>query len=218
MNLLQNPSFENGWQDVGNSQHPNHYEIQWHTYPEHENPVDPAAWSRFQLGEARVLHTNDLPEPSHPHHIAIPDGDHLSKLFAGSKSIWFLLKQTVIGLTPGVHSFSFRVLPDLVQKYLEDGGKEYAPDPMSGRVRMWMGDDNSGWISPSFGEWQEMLIESHLEATSVQVAIEVMAPHPLQGNNWFFDDLHLERVEEVEQIVIDIPPGRRVNRVVLELE
>lgn len=218
--MIVNGSFENGHYDIGNSQIPNGWGLMWYLYPHTINEIDGAEHSQFKVGEGRVLHKTQIPPAGNPHHIEIPHGENLVKLFSGYKSIYTRFWQLAEITKEGVYELTVTILPDLVESYNPDGSKVYAPDPMSGRIKLFCGEGGQDWIHATFGQWQE-ISKVFFVATPghYNVGLEMMSPHPIEGNNWFIDNIKLVKVEEgPEPLIIEIPEGREVDRIEVYLK
>ena len=102
--------------------------------------------------EVRVLTAEFLPPQEHS--TFIWDGEQTLKVFKGSGAISFRLKTSVF-LEPGTYLFVIRVFPDLVDAYLGDGQKVWAPDPLSGEVAVIVQGVQQPWQFPRFGQKNE---------------------------------------------------------------
>lgn len=200
INLLQNASFEGGWYHPGGVpelQIPNAWDFAWQTGPTGygDNPWD--VWVR---PEVRVLPSEQL--PAHEHPLFIWEGDQTVKVFKGYGAISFTLSQPV-QLTPGTYIFELSVFPDLVVGYNEDGSKIWAPDPLSGEVKLLAGRATTNWLLPTFGEKNTYYLVFYIEETqTVQMGAAMRGRYAIRNNGWFMDDWALWKA-----IGPTLPPG-----------
>jgi hypothetical protein len=185
-NLLPNPSFEEGWYHpggIGELQAPNRWTLEWEEGP---NYLDPDPWNAWVRPEVRVLSPEFLPPDEQDDFIW--DGQQTLKVFKGSGAISFRLKTTV-PLQPGSYLFVIQLFPDLVDAYLGDGQKVWAPDPLSGEVAFIVRGVQQPWQFPRFGRRNEY---SHLftvtEAGLVELGVAVRGRWAITNNGWFLDD------------------------------
>lgn len=191
-NLLPNPSFEGGWYHVNGIpelQVPNGWQLAWE---QGSNPLpeDPAPWVR---PESRVLPPDFLPVEEHD--LFIWDGRQTVKIFKRQGAVSFHLTSRV-NLQPGTYVLEIYVFPDLIVDY-ENGEKVWAPDPLSGEVRLIAGPWSTDWMLPTFGQRN-----TYRHLFQVDVAQEVEVGAAMRGrwailnNGWFMDDWRLVRVED----------------------
>lgn len=184
-NLLPNGSFEGGWT------HPNGApELQIPTgwqfkYAEGTNVLDPDPWNKWVRPEVRVLPSAFLPPAEHD--LFIWDGDQTVKVFKGSGAISFELT-TAVFLQPGTYLLVINVFPDLVVGY-DNGQKIWAPDPLSGEVKLIAGNGTTGWMLPTFG--QKNRFQTTFTVTQPQTVVVGAAMRgrwAILNNGWFMDD------------------------------
>lgn len=189
-NLLPNPSFEEGWYHINGVpelQVPNRWQLDWE---EGENPLDfePAPWVRPEI---RVLPTDFLPEDEHE--LFIWDGVQTVKIFKGQGAISFRLT-TSVHLEPGSYLLEIHVFPDLVDEY-EGGEKVWAPDPLSGEVRLLAGDGDTDWMLPRFGQKNTFTHAFSVPAPGeYRVGAAMRGRWAILNNGWFMDDWSLVRI------------------------
>ena len=188
INLLPNPSFEQGWYHPGGIpelQIPANWSLQWEMG---ENPLGGIPWVR---PECRVLPPDFL--PPHERSMFIWDGQHTVKIFKGQGAISFRLV-TSLSLPPGVYRMDINVFPDLVVDYV-NGDKVWAPDPLSGEVRFIVGNGGSDWILPVFGMRNTL---SHVftleEKQTITIGAAMRGRWAILNNGWFMDDWGLFRI------------------------
>ena len=190
--MLPNPSFEEGWYNlygIPELQVPNQWTLEW---DEGYNPLTSDPWNDFVRPESRVLSRAFLPPHEHP--LYIWGGDHTVKIFKGSGAVSFRLL-TSIYLETGTYVLEINVFPDLVMGYTPDGYKIWAPDPLSGEVRLIVGDGGSGWMLPAFGTRNTMthsFVISQGQLTAIGVGIRGRWAIP--NNGWFMDHWSLRRI------------------------
>ena len=184
-NLLSNPSFEEGWY------HPDGIpELQipagWQFKNEvGENPLDPDEWNEWVRPEVRVLSSAFLPPEEHD--LFIWDGDQTVKAFKGSGAISFELT-TAVTLQPGTYLLVIHVFPDLVVGY-DNGQKIWAPDPLSGEVKLIAGNGTTGWMLPIFGQKNRFQTTFTVAQTqTVTIGAAMRGRWAIENNGWFMDD------------------------------
>lgn len=189
-NLLPNPSFEGGWYHIGGEpelQVPEQWDFNWEHGP-NPLPEDPAPWVRPEI---RVLPEDFLPADEHD--VFIWDGEQTVKIFKGSGAISFQLT-TELTLQPGTYLLQINVFPDLVDHY-EEGQKVWAPDPLSGEVRLVAGAQSTGWMLPEFGRKNSFSHTFRLDGPEViRVGAAMRGRWAIENNGWFMDDWGLYRV------------------------
>lgn len=189
-NLLPNPSFEEGWYHIDGIpelQVPNQWQLAWE---QGDNPLDedPAPWVR---PESRVLTPDFL--PADEHEIFIWEGEQTVKIFKGTGAVSFRLT-TNVWLEPGSYVLEVHVFPDLVDEYV-GGEKVWAPDPLSGEVRLIAGDGGTEWMLPTFGRKNTYAHLFRVEtAQEVRVGAAMRGRWAILNNGWFMDDWGLVRV------------------------
>ncbi len=200
MSLLNNPSFEGGhyqWNDVPEMAIPRRWDF-WFAkddiakLPRQDDPWFPpemVVWNR----DHAPLDERDL---------FFRDGQFIVKGFGGWKPIWFSLFQDVSGLTVGQrYLFTVPIYPDLVVDYDVNDNKVFAPDPLSGEVRLAASSTGTEWLNGTdieFGEYNILTLEFVADATTMQLSIECRGRWGLQNNGWFIDALELEAIGEPE--------------------
>lgn len=191
-NLLPNPSFEEGWYHIDGIpelQVANQWQLSWEAGP---NPLDedPAPWVR---PEARVLPPDFLPADEHD--LFIWDGRQTVKIFKRQGAISFRLT-TRVTLQPGTYLLEIFVFPDLVDEY-EGDQKVWAPDPLSGEVRLIAGPWSTDWMLPAFGQKNRYAHTFHLDAAQdVEVGAAMRGRWAILNNGWFMDDWRLVRIAD----------------------
>lgn len=189
-NLLPNPSFEEGWYHIDGIpelQVPNQWQLDWE---QGENPLDfePAPWVRPEI---RVLPPDFLPEDEHE--LFIWDGLQTVKIFKGQGAISFRLTANV-HLEPGSYLLEVHVFPDLVDEYV-GGEKVWAPDPLSGEVRLLAGNEETDWTLPTFGQKNTFTHAFSVAAPGeYRVGAAMRGRWAILNNGWFMDDWRLVRI------------------------
>lgn len=190
-NLLPNASFEGGWyhpNGIPELQIPDRWLFEW---DEGENPFSPDPWNDFVRPEVRVLPATFLPPEEHE--LFIWDGEHTVKIFKdwGAISIRLL---TDVYLQPGAYLLEASVFPDLIVDYV-NGEKVWAPDPLSGEVRLIAGSGDTGWLLPAFGQKNTFVYSftvSHPQ--TVRVGVALRGRYAIRNNGWFMDDWWLYQI------------------------
>jgi hypothetical protein len=187
-NLLPNPSFEEGWYNLNGIpelQVANRWTLEWE---EGTNPLDPDPWNAFVRPETRVLSRVFI--PSHEHALYIWDGDHTVKIFKGAGAISVRL-WTSTYLEPGRYRFQIQVYPDLVVDYV-NGEKVWAPDPLSGEVRLYTSVGGTDWMLPVFGARNTFFYDFVVEQGGItQLGVALRGRWAIANNGWFVDDWSL---------------------------
>ena len=189
-NLLSNPSFEEGWYHIDGIpelQVPNQWQLDWESGT---NPLDhdPAPWVR---PESRVLTPDFL--PAREHAIFIWDGSQTVKIFKGQGALSFRLTSNV-HLEPGSYLLEIHVFPDLVDEYV-DGQKVWAPDPLSGEVRLVVGDHPTDWVLPAFGQKNTFTHAFRVDTPQdLRIGAAMRGRWAIENNGWFMDDWSLTRI------------------------
>ncbi len=200
INRLPNPSFEGGWYHPGNIpelQIPDEWTFTWETGP---TGFGNEPWDVWVRPEVRVLPSIQLPPHEHP--LFIWDGDQTVKIFKGYGCISFQMRTTV-WLEPGKYVLEMSVFPDLVVDYDDEGNKIWAPDPLSGEVKLGSNNNLTDWILPTFGQknsYYYVFIVSQAQNVPIQVAMR--GRYAIRNNGWFMDDWWLWQQNDLA-----LPPG-----------
>jgi hypothetical protein len=191
-NLLPNPSFEEGWYNlygIPELQVANRWTLEW---DEGTNPLDPDPWNAFVRPETRVLSREFI--PPHEHDLYIWDGNHTVKIFKGTGAISVRLWAST-QLEPGRYRFEIQVFPDLVVGYTPDGQKIWAPDPLSGEVRLYTSAGGTVWMLPTFGTRNTFAYEFTLGQGGItQLGVALRGRWAITNNGWFVDNWSLVRL------------------------
>ncbi|MHC4735774.1 MAG: hypothetical protein ACYTDW_15155, partial [Planctomycetota bacterium] len=218
INLLPNPSFEDGWyhpDDVPELQIPNGWDFEYAPSDE-PNPIDPADHSKFKRPEVRVLPVDQL--PVHEQDIFILDGDHTLKIFKGYGA-WRAKFTQIIALESGVYRFTVKLWPDLIKKYV-GSSKVWADDSQKrdGLMRFLLEGEAGPWqpVEPpptgavqGVEHWRTFELEFSADG-EIDIGIEIMCPFALDNSGVFADGWTLERVAD------PAPPCRGEPRVQYE--
>jgi hypothetical protein len=192
VNLLPNPSFEEGWYHIGGLpelQVANHWTLEWDVG---SNPLDPDPWNEFVRPESRVLNGDFLPEGEHD--LFIWDGDYTAKIFKREGATSFRLF-TNVNLDPGTYQLEINVFPDMIDGYTEEGAKIWAPDPLSAELRFISGNNVGTWIFPTFGERNTYRHAFQVNASGqVRVGVAFRGRWAIVNNGWFMDDWSLNQL------------------------
>ncbi len=192
VNLLPNGSFENGWYNmngVPELQLPNSWRFEWDTGP---TGFGSEAWDVYVRPETRVLSRSFLPPQEHP--LFIYDGDHTVKIFKGNGAISVRLL-TDVTLDPGTYELKINFFPDLVVGY-DGGAKIWAPDKLSGDVRLIAAGGSTGWILPAFGQRNTLTYQFSIgQRQTVTVGAALRGRFAILNNGWFIDDWSLRRLQ-----------------------
>lgn len=191
-NLLPNASFEEGWYHINGIpelQVPNRWVLEWESG---DNPLDPDPWNDWVRPEIRVLSADFLPPAEHG--LFIWDGRQTVKVFKGQGAISFRLL-TDVYLEPGNYQFEIYFFPDLVDDYTDGGEKIWAPDPLSGEVRLVLGGQTTEWVLPTFGQKNRLAHTFSVETGQVmRLGAAIRGRWAIENNGWFVDDWSLQRL------------------------
>ncbi len=192
-NLLPNPSFEEGWyhpHGIAELQIPNNWGFEWDEGP---TGFGTEVWDRYVRPEVRVLPSSQI--PPHERSLFIYDGDYTVKAFKGYGAISFRLF-TDVTLAAGTYVFEIKVFPDLVMDYV-DNQKVWADDPLSGEIRLFAGNNSTGWMLATFGQKNTRTYVFTLEEPqTIRVGAGIRGRFAIVNNGWFMDDWSLRRVEQ----------------------
>ncbi|MFZ1397573.1 MAG: hypothetical protein WAS33_11770 [Candidatus Promineifilaceae bacterium] len=184
-NLLANGSFEQGWYHIDNIpelQIPNGWQF---SYAKGSNTLDPDPWNVWVRPETRVLSSAFLPPEEHA--LFIWDGNQTVKVFKGFGAIQFELT-TNVTLQPGTYVLVINVFPDLVVGY-DNGQKIWAPDPLSGEVKLIAGNGTTGWLLPQFGQKNRFQTTFTVASPqTVKIGAAMRGRWAIENNGWFLDD------------------------------
>jgi hypothetical protein len=189
-NLLPNPSFEEGWyhpNSIPELQIPNQWIFEW---DEGYNPLAPE--HDFVRPEVRVLSKDYLPPEERD--LFIWDGNYTVKVFKGYGAISFRLI-TSSYLEPGSYQLEINVFPDLVVGYTSGGSKIWAPDPLSGEVRLTAEGQSTGWLLPTFGQKNTIRYNFNVnQGKIVYITAAFRGRWAILNNGWFMDDWRLTKL------------------------
>jgi hypothetical protein len=194
VNLLPNPSFEEGWYHANGLpelQVPDQWRLEW---DEGGNSLDPDPWNRYVRPESRVLSGAFL--PANEHKLFIWDGSQTVKIFKKEGALSFRLLTDVF-LEPGTYFFEINIFPDMIDGYAGTGKKIWAPDPLSGELRFIVNLPAGDWILPTFG--QKNTYHHAFELTSpqkVHLGVAFRGRWAIENNGWFMDDWSLEQLSQ----------------------
>lgn len=167
----------------------NHWSLEWDIG---YNPLDSDPWNRFVRPESRVLSTDFL--PPHEHALFIWDGQQTVKIFKQTGAISFRLFTNVY-LEPGSYLFEINVFPDMIAGYTSSGDKIWAPDPLSGELRIFAADTVGNWIFPPFGERNSFRHAFQVNtAGQVRVGVAFRGRWAIENNGWFMDNWSLRQL------------------------
>lgn len=189
-NLLPNPSFEEGWyhpNDIPELQIPNQWVFEW---DEGYNPLAPE--HDFVRPEVRELSGDFL--PAEERDLFIWDGNYTVKVFKGYGAISFRFITSTY-LEPGSYQLEINVFPDLVVGYTGGGSKIWAPDPLSGEVRLTAEGQSTGWLLPAFGQKNTIRYNFTVsQGKVVYITAAFRGRWAILNNGWFMDDWRLTKL------------------------
>lgn len=191
-NLLLNPSFEDGWDDADTfpGQHPNGWRVEWNSGPTFANPHAPE-WA-YEVGEG--VHKSKAMLPAAERDVFVWDGQWTYKLFAGQRSFWARLKQTVT-LPAGRYRLA---TPVWVDCYRWSGFKDYAVEPWQAETLVKVnGADVKPWSLMVSGTRAANVTEFDHGGGPAELAVHFRCNWPISNNLWL-DGWSLAAVEETE--------------------
>ena len=192
INILPNPSFEEGWYHINGIpelQVPNQWTLEWDVG---NNPLDPDPWNEFVRPESRVI--NDVFLPADEQSLFIWDGDYTVKIFKQTGALSFRLFSNVY-LEPGSYIFEINTFPDMIDGYTADGSKIWAPDPLSAELQFLVGDATGGWIFPVFGRRNTYQHAFQVSAPGFyRIGVAFRGRWAIENNGWFMDDWSLRQL------------------------
>jgi murein DD-endopeptidase MepM/ murein hydrolase activator NlpD len=187
-NLLKNGSFEDGWTDstgYSTTQNPRHWTVEWNNGAAFVNPY---GGQPYELGEC--VHKSKALLPAAERDVFIWDGNWTLKVFAGGRSFWARLKQT-LELPAGRYRLS---TPVWVDTYKWDGGKDYDVDP---RQTEWQVKVNGAalaeWVPLVAGRKNTPGIDFDHAGGAADIAVHFRCNWAISNNLWL-DGWALERV------------------------
>jgi hypothetical protein len=199
VNLLPNPSFEQGWYHVSNYaeiQVPDQWVLGWR---EGKNSLDSDPWNVFVRPESRLLNGDFLPADEID--LFIWEGNYTVKVFKGQGSLYFWLT-TNVTLDPGSYLFEINVFPDMIEGYNDIGAKKWASDPLSGELRFIEESEVGNWTLPKFGQKQSFHHAFEVtEERSVRLGVAFRGRWAIENNGWFLDDWSLIQLSPAEEQV-----------------
>jgi len=192
INLLPNPSFEEGWYHIDGIpelQVGNNWVLEWDVGFNH---LDPDPWNEFVRPESRIL-TGDF-IPADEHHLFIWDGNQTAKIFKQTGALSFRLF-THVYLEPGTYLFNISVFPDMIEGYTAIGSKIWASDPLSAELSFLTGSSVGNWIFPVFGQRNNFQHAFQVNtAGMVRVGVAFRGRWAIENNGWFLDDWSLNQL------------------------
>jgi LysM repeat protein len=190
VNLLPNPSFEEGWyfyQGVSEWQLPNGWSL---SVDEGANPV--GSGGRFYRPEIRLLSRAHL--PPNEQNMFVFDGSNTIKAFKGDAPTNFAIYRDV-PLQPGTYRLTISFFPDSVSGYA-GSEKIYNGDPLSAEVRIIVGDGGTGWAGTNVGNRNVVSYEFTLDSPqTVRLGAGFRNRYAQSNNGWFIDDWSLQALE-----------------------
>lgn len=190
VNLLPNPSFEDGYyhqNGIPELQVPNG----WHLEYDQGQPA-PGTGISFLRPESRAMPRWLI--PPHEHGLFLWDGDWTMKVFKGGSPL-SVRYFTDVTLQPGTYQFTANYFPDLVAGY-NGGQKVYSSQPAAGEVAF-IKDGVGGWISVTPGARSGLIQNFTVPVeSSVRVGVAFRTRYILSNNGFFFDAFSLQRVSD----------------------
>jgi LysM repeat protein len=188
VNLLPNPSFEEGWyffNGVSEWQLPNGWLM---SVDEGPNNLTPGSGGRFFRPEIRVLARADIPPAEQ--NLFLFDGQHTIKAFKGDAPTSFAIF-TDVNLQPGTYRFAANFFADSVTGY-SGNQKIFNGDPLSAEYRIIHNNGGTGWTSAPAGNKSSPVYEFTVtESGPVRLGVAFRNRYSQSNNGWFIDDWSL---------------------------
>lgn len=188
VNLLPNPSFEEGWyffNGVAEWQLPNGWAM---SVDEGPNNLSPGSGGRFFRPEIRVLSRAHIPPAEQP--LFLFNGENTIKAFKGDAPTNFAIF-TDVALQPGTYRFGANFFADSVTGYSGDQ-KIYNGDLLSAEYRIIHNNGGTGWTSAPAGRKSSPTYEFTLTAPeTVRLGVAFRNRYAQSNNGWFIDDWSL---------------------------
>lgn len=210
INLLRNPSFEEGWYDIIIGQVPNAWE--WHWL---ENVQLPGSDALALRPESRLLYRHLIPPEEHYY---LRDRDHCIKIFKQMAPIYIGLSQTVDNLQVG-HNYRY-ISPIYVDSYSWDGYK-VIPEPGTAKARLGAGPAGSQWLDESaisYSGWWDAgnsppfflaytIMTYDFVATAPQMTVytEFYSKWGISNNGIWLDDMRLYDLDQLPPTYTPVP-------------
>lgn len=184
VNLLANPSFEDGWSDPdGETQEPHGWTVAWNT------------GGAYNVMKGEAVHKSDAMFPPEERGIFILDGEWCYKVFGGRKNIWFRIKQT-LNLPAGRYRLSTPIWVDCYRWDKINRVKDYNLEPNHAQFLLKVnGDGIGGWRWLPTGGLQRVVTEFEHDGGECMLAIHLRTEYA-EENNFFLDGFGLEKVTQ----------------------
>lgn len=191
-NLLQNPSFEMGFDNPNGTIELQIPKLWTFEYKTGNNALDPDDWNKWVRPEVRVLTKSDI--PSHEHDDFFVSSNQTVKIFKGYGSVSFKLVQNLT-LEPGKYQFTVHVFPDMVMEYTQKA-KIYADDYRAAEIGFLTNGNQSDWQFVPIGKKNRYGYVFEVDQTkTVQVGLAARGRWALQNNGWFIDGFSLVKID-----------------------
>lgn len=188
VNLLPNPSFEEGWyffNGVSEWQLPNGWLM---SVDEGPNNLTPGSGGRFFRPEIRVLARADIPPAEQ--NLFLFDGQHTIKAFKGDAPTSFAIF-TDVNLQPGTYRFAANFFADSVTGY-SGNQKIFNGDSLSAEYRVIHNNGGTGWTSAPAGNKSSPVYEFTVtEPGPVRLGVAFRNRYAQSNNGWFIDNWSL---------------------------
>lgn len=198
-NLLRNASFEAGayhWNNIAEVEIPNEWGF-W--FAPHTTPLLPRQDQQFDRPECKVWRRDQVRPWESAH--AFVAGEHGVVAFGTFKALWFRYFQDVAGLTTGQrYRLTVPVFPDLAVAFTERGERIWAPDPLSGEVRL-LAEAGSAVVADTgyidgtgglnFGQYNILTLDFTASQPGMRLVVECRGRWGLRNNTWYLDGLSL---------------------------
>lgn len=192
VNLLPNPSFEEGSYDLYGAP-----ELQvpdgWMMEIDEGGILAPGTGEPFIRPESRIAPIWGLPAAEGP--LFVYDGNWTIKVFKGGHPISFRLF-TDVYLQPGTYRFVANYFPDMVSSYQPGVGKVWATDPLAGEVRFIRGSVANSWTPVTVGT-RNTMIQTFTVTTAgtVRLGVAFRSRYIYANNGFFIDAWSLQRID-----------------------
>lgn len=193
VNLLPNPSFENGYNNLYGApelQVPVGWMME---IDEGEGALAPETGLTYLRPESRIAPRWGLPPLEQS--LFLWNGDWTLKVFKGGAPISFRMF-TDVYLQPGTYQFVANYFPDIVVSYRSDGSKVWASQPLAGEATFIQSGVGANWTPMTIGAKNTMVQTFTItEPQAVRVGVGWRTRYIQANNGLFIDDWSLQKLD-----------------------
>lgn len=203
VNLLVNPSFEDGWTDIdGETQEPNGWRVGWNI------------GGTYNAMKGEVTHKSDALMPPEERGIFIWDGSWALKAFGGRKNIWFRLIQE-LELPAGRYRLSTPTWVDCYRWDKINRVKDYNLEPDHAQFMVKVnGEEIGGWRWLLTGGLRQVVTEFEHDGGECKLAIHYRTRYA-EENNFWLDGWNLAKADGTPPVTPPVTPKHKAIIVLL---